>query len=95
MAVFKGLWQQFTGEGFGQPFGQPFGRNRLKNAEIVGFGGGRMKLNFLNILKGIWCRGTESNCRHQPFQGCALPTELPRHDTGLTSGKWWTIPQKP
>ena len=25
-----------------------------------------------------WCRGTESNCRHQPFQGCALPTELPR-----------------
>lgn len=29
-----------------------------------------------------WCRGTESNCRHQPFQGCALPTELPRHDTG-------------
>ena len=27
----------------------------------------------------MWCRGTESNCRHQPFQGCALPTELPRH----------------
>ena len=27
----------------------------------------------------IWCRGAESNCRHQPFQGCALPTELPRH----------------
>ena len=26
-----------------------------------------------------WCRGTESNCRHQPFQGCALPTELPLH----------------
>ena len=29
-----------------------------------------------------WCRGTESNCRHQPFQGCALPTELPRHGMG-------------
>jgi integrase len=29
-----------------------------------------------------WCRGTESNCRHQPFQGCALPTELPRHTRG-------------
>ena len=29
-----------------------------------------------------WCRGTELNCRHQPFQGCALPTELPRHDSG-------------
>jgi hypothetical protein len=28
---------------------------------------------------GEWCRGTELNCRHQPFQGCALPTELPRH----------------
>ena len=27
----------------------------------------------------VWCRGTELNCRHQPFQGCALPTELPRH----------------
>src|SRR5437016_9470229 len=26
-----------------------------------------------------WCRGTKLNCRHQPFQGCALPTELPRH----------------
>ena len=22
------------------------------------------------------------NCRHQPFQGCALPTELPRHGSG-------------
>ena len=29
-----------------------------------------------------WCRGTELNCRHQPFQGCALPTELPRHGSG-------------
>ena len=27
----------------------------------------------------LWCRGAESNCGHQPFQGCALPTELPRH----------------
>jgi len=25
--------------------------------------------NFANILKVLWCRGTESNCRHQPFQG--------------------------
>src|SRR5207253_5316764 len=31
---------------------------------------------------GTWCRGTELNCRHQPFQGCALPTELPRHGSG-------------
>src|SRR5213595_1343609 len=31
-----------------------------------------------------WCRGTELNCRHQPFQGCALPTELPRHGHGKT-----------
>src|SRR5881296_2938531 len=35
-----------------------------------------------------WCRGTESNCRHQPFQGCALPTELPRH---LVERKTWRI----
>src|SRR5436853_5829830 len=33
----------------------------------------------LSIFLAGWCRGTESNCRHQPFQGCALPTELPRH----------------
>ena len=32
-----------------------------------------------------WCRGTESNCRHQPFQGCALPTELPRHGRYLNN----------
>jgi hypothetical protein len=32
-----------------------------------------------------WCRGTELNCRHQPFQGCALPTELPRHAEFLDS----------
>src|ERR1051325_6792097 len=32
-----------------------------------------------------WCRGTELNCRHQPFQGCALPTELPRHTYFLQS----------
>lgn len=32
--------------------------------------------------RGDWCRGAESNCRHQPFQGCALPTELPRHKVG-------------
>ncbi len=26
---------------------------------------------FTNVLKDydLWCRGTESNCRHQPFQG--------------------------
>ena len=26
-----------------------------------------------------WWPGTESNRRRQPFQGCALPTELPGH----------------
>jgi hypothetical protein len=25
-----------------------------------------------------WCRGTESNRRHEDFQSSALPTELPR-----------------
>ena len=38
----------------------------------------------ISLLMGSekWCRGTELNCRHQPFQGCALPTELPRHGLG-------------
>src|SRR5437588_1282195 len=26
---------------------------------------------------GMWWPGTESNRRRQPFQGCALPAELP------------------
>ena len=28
----------------------------------------------------MWWPGTESNRRRQPFQGCALPTELPGLD---------------
>ena len=31
-----------------------------------------MKLDFSKILKGMCCRGTESNCRHQPFQDVIL-----------------------
>src|SRR5579862_6710282 len=31
------------------------------------------------LLEGHWCQGTESNRRHQHFQCCALPTELPWH----------------
>ena len=27
-----------------------------------------------------WCRGPDSNWGHRPFQGRALPPELPRHD---------------
>ena len=27
-----------------------------------------------------WCRGPDLNWGHPPFQGGALPTELPRHD---------------
>jgi hypothetical protein len=33
-----------------------------------------------------WCRGTELNRRRQPFQGCALPPELPRHGFSLSNG---------
>jgi hypothetical protein len=29
--------------------------------------------------RDVWWPGTESNRRRQPFQGCALPTELPGH----------------
>jgi hypothetical protein len=30
----------------------------------------------MNVVD-LWWPGTESNRRRQPFQGCALPTELP------------------
>src|ERR1019366_9345346 len=30
----------------------------------------------------LWWPGTESNRRRQPFQGCALPAELPGHGRG-------------
>ncbi len=33
-------------------------------------------LNLINQPK-TWWPGTESNRRHKPFQGSALPTELP------------------
>ena len=33
-------------------------------------------MSSLNITKEWW-PGTESNRRHKPFQGSALPTELP------------------
>ena len=52
----------------------------VKQAEAAFRGTGWKKLKLCNVLNGMWCRGTELNCRHQPFQGCALPTELPRHD---------------
>src|ERR1700677_1396433 len=32
-----------------------------------------------------WWPGTESNRRRQPFQGCALPTELPGRNSAGTS----------
>src|SRR5271165_4414558 len=36
--------------------------------------------------KILWWPGTESNRRRQPFQGCALPTELPgRNSAGTRS----------
>ena len=38
-------------------------------------------MNALGV--GRWCPGTELNRRRQPFQGCALPTELPGHPAAL------------
>ena len=42
----------------------------------------------VNLLKKWW-PGTELNRRRQPFQGCALPPELPGHSllTAL-AGLW-------
>ncbi len=33
----------------------------------------------------VWWLGTELNRRRQPFQGCALPPELPGHIFWLTA----------
>ena len=37
-----------------------------------------------NLLK-VWWPGTELNRRRQPFQGCALPPELPGHACSSTT----------
>jgi hypothetical protein len=44
--------------------------------------------NFVRLTSILrrWCRGTELNRRRQPFQGCALPPELPRH-----TGSWVSL----
>src|SRR5258708_27511274 len=41
-----------------------------------------LKLMFLAATKSfrMWWPGSELNRRRQPFQGCALPTELPGQD---------------
>jgi hypothetical protein len=36
----------------------------------------------------IWWPGTELNRRRQPFQGCALPPELPGHVLDSQLGRW-------
>src|SRR5271170_591221 len=43
-------------------------------------------LEFLAADKcfSLWWPGTESNRRRQPFQGCALPTELPGRNSAGT-----------
>ena len=40
-----------------------------------------------------WWPGTESNRRRQPFQGCALPTELPGRCVKLQSTKATALPK--
>ncbi len=39
----------------------------------------------------IGCRGTELNRRRQPFQGCALPPELPRHNHLILASAGLTV----
>ena len=52
-----------------------------------GFGTEWNRMRFFDERKCLktWWPGTESNRRRQPFQGCALPTELPGH-SGIASG---------
>jgi hypothetical protein len=39
-----------------------------RNGQLVGNFESRLLNTQLSALGG-WCRGTESSCRHQPFQG--------------------------
>jgi hypothetical protein len=46
----------------------------------------------------LWWPGTELNRRRQPFQGCALPPELPGHAAplhGLDACELWATPDLP
>ena len=38
-------------------------------------------------FSGVWCWGAESNCRHRPFQGRALPAELPQRKKRSIGGE--------
>src|ERR1700689_741493 len=40
---------------------------------------------------GMWWAGTELNRRRQPFQGCALPPELPGHPEALPPASCVTL----
>src|SRR5215471_19127282 len=42
--------------------------------------GAKVRSGTVRKLLKTWWPGTESNRRRQPFQGCALPTELPGQD---------------
>src|SRR5579864_1756535 len=48
---------------------------KLKNGLATGYG---KTLELANCFR-LWWPGTELNRRRQPFQGCALPPELPGH----------------
>ena|GEM_PF-4790170 len=43
----------------------------------------------LMINQSLWCLRADSNCRPLPYQGSALPTELPGHNIDIHQLRWW------
>jgi hypothetical protein len=60
---------------------------RCESQQTKVFGMKRNETGFWKICKLLktWWPGTESNRRRQPFQGCALPTELPGRQAAIVS----------
>ena len=69
--------------GISEPSGRPDSENPRHRFGTDGRTGAYM----LKIKGLVWWPGTESNRRRQPFQGCALPTELP----GRWCGRGWNF----
>ena len=59
-----------------EPYNVSINKNGNKIKRVCNCGAG---VNKMHCKHKSWWPGTESNRRHKPFQGSALPTELPGH----------------
>src|SRR5688572_6377610 len=64
-----------------KPWSKRLWDSRVRHYRRARIGTNWNQLVELGVWKCLktWWPGTESNRRRQPFQGCALPTELPGH----------------